>query len=324
MFNYIMKKYAYSKSKLIRVIFSRIRKFCIFIFNDPVCSIIIHNKMMKMPLSHEIVRYLEEFKNYDRLPYRLGRFIKDSGRNICGLDIGANIGDSIAAFCPTDIDVFLAIEANDHFLKFLNYNWKQCENIKILNVLCSSQDEDNCQYNIEESKGTANIQSNSSGIILSTRSIDSIRDEHTSFKNINIIKTDTDGFDFKILEGAKKTIKECKPIVLFECDIFGNLEYVSDISNAFQMFKSSGYSHFLLYDNFGNLMGAHDLSSLTSFYNLMFYQLSSHFHYFDILFMPNDSFTCFYEQELNYFARKNSNEILNYNLEKLSKVLKND
>ena len=41
-------------------------------------------------------------------------------------------------------------------------------------------------------------------------------------------KVDTNGHDFEVLAGAERLISRNHPVVLFECDVFNNTNYVED------------------------------------------------------------------------------------------------
>lgn len=92
------------------------------------------------------------------------------------LDIGANIGDSIAACLKRDTDIFLAIEPHPTFNKYLHKNFGKCSNVKIMEVVCSSSSKTET-YQIDEKSGTASVISNRSGRVIQTKTIDEIIEE---------------------------------------------------------------------------------------------------------------------------------------------------
>lgn len=117
-----------------------------------------------------------------------------------------------------------------------------------------------------------------------------------------MLKIDTDGHDFEVIAGAKESIEKNMPIILFECDSFSSPTYVEDLKTILILLRNLGYDAFLVYDNFGYLMGKYSLSNLSPFMNLIFYDLISPFYYFDLLLMKGvDSF---YLSEINYFIDK--------------------
>ncbi|WP_138502826.1 FkbM family methyltransferase [Nostoc sp. PA-18-2419] len=290
-----------------------LREIIIKLFHDPACVLTIHGRSLHVPLSHALPIYLKEYQFYDRLPARISNYIHDKYGYLKCIDVGANIGDSIAAFY-NDIyteDSFLAIEPNPNFKKYLLSNWQQIKNVKILSFICSYKSSIRA-YTVIEKNGTASVINTEGSIKMETRSLDDIVTDNSEFKYFNILKIDTDGHDFEVISGGKEAIKDNFPTILFECDAFSNQNYVENCLETFNFFEKIGYNYFLVYDNFGYLMGKYPLSDLRSFQNLLFYQLTSKFYYFDILLMKDEDIKQFFELEVAYFIDKIPNNTLQH------------
>jgi FkbM family methyltransferase len=270
---------------------------------------VIHGKRLQIPLSHPLPDYLRQFRFYDRLPLRISTYIHARYGVLNCIDIGANIGDTVAAFFQQESDTFLAVEPNPNFNKLLRENWGSNRNVIIVEEVCSSGSKEG-NFEIQQASGTAIINQSKEGIVIKCRSLDEILEDHPSAKTCNVLKIDTDGHDYEVIRGAHKLIIRNKPVVLFECDVFENANYVGECLEALSIFSQAGYKHFLVYDNFGHLMGRYCLSDLTAFKNLLFYQLTSTFCYFDILIMRDEDIIQFFKEELNYFVGMTSNKVL--------------
>ncbi|OGV42035.1 MAG: hypothetical protein A2X46_05630 [Lentisphaerae bacterium GWF2_57_35] len=264
---------------------------------------------MKLPLSHSLPDYLNEFPFYDRLPQRIREYIHQTQGYLNCIDVGANIGDTIASFYKEDADTFLAIEPNPKFNELLIHNWGWNKNVSIVSEICSSGN-DQGTFEVREKNGTSSILQTENGVKMSKRSLDEMVNGHPVAANANVLKIDTDGYDFDVIEGAKELLLRNRPVVLFECDVFENEHYVQDCLTALELLKKSGYNHFLLYNNVGNLMGKYSLSDLFPFRNLLFFQLTSSFGYFDILVMKDEELIQFYKTEIDFFANDMRNKSL--------------
>jgi len=285
------------------------RKILIKFFHDPSCTLNIHGKQIQLPLSHELPMNLKYHPFYDRLLGRLSDFIYNKYGHLKCIDVGANIGDSIAACLKHDTDNFLAIEPHPTFSKYLHKNFGEYPNIKIMAVVCSSSSKIGT-WQIYEKPGTASIISNKSGRVMQTKTVDVIIKENTEFLDVNFLKVDTDGHDFEVIAGAKKMITQNAPVVLFECEFSEDSVYVESCMETLNFFKEVGYSSFLIYDNIGYLMGKQSLEHLSGFKHLLFYQLTSRFCYFDLLLMKEEEMRIFIELEHSYFISKMSNKAL--------------
>jgi len=288
----LLYKRLLTSHKLSGKLYNLCRKIFIKIFHDPSCTLNIHGKYLQLPLSHQLPIYLKHHPFYDRLLGRLSDFIYYKYGHLKCIDIGANIGDSIAACLKHDTDIFLAIEPHPTFNKYLHNNFGKYSNVIIMDVVCSSSSKTET-YQIDEKPGTASMVSSKSGRVMQSKTIDGIIKKNIEFSDANFLKIDTDGHDFKVIAGAKKIITENLPVVLFECDFFENNAYIENCIETLNFFKGVGYRSFLIYDNFGYLMGEQSLKHLSGFKHLLFYQLTSRFYYFDLLLMKEEEMRIF-------------------------------
>lgn len=288
-------------SGLSRQLWNLSRRVLVKLFNDPPISMSIHGTILQMPLSHALPIYLKDYPFYDRLPGRLTEYLYDKDGFLKCIDVGANIGDSIAGLYRHSKDTFLAIEPNPKFNRYLRKNWGDEKNVTILDFLCFSSSKHGT-YMVKEMYGTASFYDSAHGIQIQSKSLDDIVAEIPTFSDPNLIKVDTDGHDFEVIAGAKSVIATNLPAVIFELDVFANVTYLEDCMNTLSFFNNMGYRNFLLYDNFGNFMGTHQMDSLSHLKDLLFYQLMRKYYYFDILIMKEEDIENFLTLEHAHFV----------------------
>ena len=265
---------------------------------------------MKLPLSHPLPDYLSQFPFYDRLPRRLSEYIHHKYGHLSCIDVGANIGDTIASFYKRDTDTFLGIEPAPTFAKLLADNWGWNRNVTVVSEACSSSSGEGA-FVIQENNGTASILQTEDGVTLSVRALDEIVSDHPFAMNSNVVKIDTDGHDFEVIAGCAGLLSRNLPAVLFECVACENSTYVEDCLRTLKSLERIGYKGFLVYDNLGNLMGRYSLCGLSPFQNLLFCQLTGgNLYYFDILVMKDEDVCEFFKTEVDYFVDKMSNKSL--------------
>lgn len=276
------------------------RSLLVNLLHDPSCVMRVHGRELQMPLSHLLPHYQHANPFYDSLPGRLASFIASRGDGLICIDVGANIGDTVAAMFQ-GTGRYLAIEPIQKYSRYLRNNWSHMENVTIVEAVCSSSTATRA-FQIVEKLGTASMVFGGDASSTSAQPLDNIITALTEFGQPNVIKIDTDGHDFEVISGAKTVIARCRPAVLFECDAFGNSTYVEDCLKTLNFFRTAGYRSFLVYDNYGYLMGKHELDHLSHFKDLLLYQLTSHFHYFDILVMKDEDIDMFLGNEQAVFA----------------------
>jgi FkbM family methyltransferase len=293
-----------------RLFWSVVRKYLIRVLNDPDCLMPIHGRNLHLSLSHALPLYLNNHPFYDRLPGRISEYIHRKYGFIKCIDVGANIGDTIAAFYKDEQDRFLAIEPNKTFYKYLLQNWGGDKNVEMLSCACGA-DSRTETYEVLEKAGTASLVTSEDGTQIEIRSLDNIVADHKGFADFNILKIDTDGHDFEVIKGAQNIISANLPVILFECEAnANNSNYVDDLLGTLNLFSNSGYRHFLLYDNFGYLMGNYSLDHAGDLKRLLFYQLTSNFYYFDICVMTDEDIVPFYSSEIGVFVDAMSDKSL--------------
>jgi FkbM family methyltransferase len=279
-------------------LWTRVRWMFVRILNDPPCSVTAHGRSLRLPLSHELPTYLKLLPLYDSLPERLGDYLHEKYGPLNCVDVGANIGDTIAALYKDESDNFLAVEPDPKFNRYLHENWN-VPNVKILEQVCSSTSKLE-RYEMVEKYGTASFNKNTGGVEYRTSTVDDLLIEHPQFAAPHLIKVDTDGNDFAVLAGAKQALF-AQPAVLFECDVFGNTRYVEDCLDTLARFSAAGYRSMLVYEKFGYPLGRYELHDLTHFKELLFYQLTKKYIYFDLLLMKEEDLLPFYARERSFF-----------------------
>ena len=181
-------------------------------------------------------------------------------------------------------DQFLAIEPSPVFFEYLNRNLVDFSNVRQLKVGCAASD-----------------SSPGEGSGMEIKRVDTLVEQFPEFRDCNFLKIDTDGYDFEVLRGARELIARAQPVVLFECQMWNNADYLKDVLDTFQLFAAAGYSHALVYDNLGYLCGPLDLKNPRGIPQALFYELSSARCYFDMLVMPEVG--VFLQQEIEFFLK---------------------
>ncbi len=254
---------------------------------------------MQMPLSHQLPYYVQLFPLYNQLGRRLADYLRQGGA-LQGIDVGANIGDTLAVLYHDAADAFLAVEPSPKYFQYLSANWAGYDNVVPVQAMLTAQATQR-GYAITESAGNAQIRPHDAGVTMVTLTLDELLVKYPRFATANLLKIDTDGYDFEILAGAEGLIARQQPAVLFECDMY-NPQYVADVRRTLAMFARHGYQDLLLYDNLGYLVGKFALADQAMLGNLLFYQLSGHICYFDIVMLPPARMSGFYQAEVEYFT----------------------
>lgn len=252
-----------------------------------------------LPSDHLLDIYQSTWLRYDTALGYIADAIFQKYPESSAIDIGANVGDSAALIRKyTDIAV-LCIEGNPDFLEYLKQNALRIGQVEIAECFVGKDEELVNLALVYSNGGTASIVDaiDSEGTaVVPTKSLASILSDRPSFKNSKLLKIDTDGFDFYIIETSIEVIEQLSPVVYFEYDISFKDKGEEAALEAIQALFDIGYEYFLIYDNYGNYLVSLSNQEYDRFLDLTTYLASNRkksgtpvVHYFDICaFTEND------------------------------------
>ena len=262
----------------------KISKYC-----DPVITVSEDKIKLRMRLSFKGVYFYARFPLYDRALPRICNAIKDIENELFLIDIGANIGDTAALVSKYIYDgAILCIEGNEQVIPFLKYNTSKIKNNRIFidSRFCVDSPENNL-FSVEMNDGTAHLSKSHTNEINGATLDDMIAD-NPLFKNTNILKIDTDGFEITVLNGAKKLLEERRPILYFEFTPAAYLENGQDPMTLIKILVSYGYTKALFYTNFGVPVDIYDLTNQAIVQEAIKNITINNIHYYDILAIPDE------------------------------------
>ncbi len=280
--------------------------------------------VLKLKESHVIDKFYNKYPLYDRfLPVLCSEFYG------LVIDIGANIGDTAIAIFSQNKNLFIVgVEPDPIFFEEcqININANNLQNnfLEINKFVSSKKGFFKIEKNDTESTGhVVSVQAEESSI--STISFSELMNLIPEFRktNFDILKIDTDGFDWDVLKSFleySNLNKNIPRFIFFEMQTFLNNEellnnnrdnLIKSYKESLKKIKESGYTHFCLFDNFGTHIKV--TNSLNEIYDLMDYinrsQIINKFatiYYFDVLAFSeneliyvNDSLNKFYKNAHN-------------------------
>jgi FkbM family methyltransferase len=204
-----------------------------------------------LPLNHALPDYQSRFRLYDKFLPHLASNLDAAGVIV---DIGANVGDTavvLSQYCSNHI---LCIEPDEEYFGFLERNIHNMDLDSRVTLSKSAIGEKGVSVLLEKSAGTARpIESNDgSGVgLVSLGSV--LRKAELYDRDISLIKVDTDGLDYSILDNSIPILKEKKPIVYWENTVESQGQLISS-NNTINRLAAIGYTNFACFDNFGSLM----------------------------------------------------------------------
>ncbi len=258
------------------------RKF-LLLFGDVNVEFKYHRYSLQIPFSHDLPLNMKMFPTYNVNLGEITKIVHQKYADLKVIDVGANIGDSVAVMHHEAVVPILCIEGNPKFLKLLEQNAKQFKDIEIE---ASFVGEKSVKVNPQNNLGTAFLEESNDGIMVHT--MQEVISKHPKFATAKLLKIDTDGFDNIIIRASKELLSNAKPIIFFEYDPFYLAKQNEKGIDIFDFLEELNYTSAIVFDNFGFYLTTVSLSNKNLLKDLHHYFNRNGSIYMDICVVHKD------------------------------------
>jgi FkbM family methyltransferase len=212
------------------------------------------------------------------------------------IDVGANIGDTVAlleSHLP-GVCKYLCIEPDERFHALCE--WNTAHNERVALRQCFVADTGTSELIVEHREpGTATTRirgaaDSSNGNPRRGETLDDLA-ATLGGAPIDLIKIDTDGFDYKVLRSAVKTLQAQRPLLFFEWDPTLWKAQGEDPLDVFSFLGRFGYSSFVFFSDIGlfqTVLSPRDKASIEALCSAAQARRGVDNVYFDVLAGPAD------------------------------------
>lgn len=279
-----------------------LRTVLIRFFGDPIVSYNLDGLEISIPLSHNLPLIRKTYPYYSTNIGRISCVLRAKYPDLTLIDIGANVGDTVAILRHQAHYPILCIDGDKHFFSILKKNAENWIDVELVNSFVGDTTS-RFLGKIETMGGTGHLMEDQhSSQQIEIRKLSDILYEHPRFENAKMIKIDTDGFDPKILKSELVLLLVLKPVLFFEYDpyFFGKIK--DDGFQIFQALKDIGYKAALVFENTGEYLISVELDNNLLLEDIhQFYSGWKAARYCDIC--------VFHEEDSDVFAQARLNEI---------------
>ncbi len=248
---------------------------------DPIIEYNLDGLKILLPFSHNLPLYLSIYEEYARNLIQLVTVLSANINNLKLIDVGANIGDTVLLVRKNFEVPVLAIEPEARYFDLLVKNTSVFNRIKCEQVYLGDKNK-LLNMRLDVKDGTAYLKKTTTKKNRShIRKLDTLLEKNIEFSDAKLLIIDTDGYDFLILKGSRRYLKEVKPVVFFEYDPNALNKYGKNSGiNLIKYLVSLGYEKAIFYDNFGKYLLSTDLFNENLINNLHNYVLGNRRLYF--------------------------------------------
>jgi FkbM family methyltransferase len=225
-----------------------IRQLRLFV-SDPVVDFPLGAYNFRLPLSHELPFYRRKFPHYASNLGKVSFHARRKYPNLTMIDVGANIGDSVAIARAYSDHPVLCLEGEPRFFQVLKENTRNLPAVEIEQTFIGAPG---------DQVGSIDARLGNAQVLLGTKpgraticTLSEALTRHPRFATAKLLKIDAEGFDCRIIAAETKLLKVNKPILFFEyypkcSELVGQKAFP-----VFTTLSSLGYSVILIYQNLG-------------------------------------------------------------------------
>jgi FkbM family methyltransferase len=266
-------------------------------YNDPKITMLVRGHEFVLPFSHQFPLYTAVHPKFDTALPRLAQFVYTRDSYLSMIDIGANTGvitKLVSSNIPGD---FLCVEPDGEYFSYLQLNTSTLQSVIRIQAVCgelSSRD----KVSLRRSNGTGFVSIEHTlkdSLDIPVTTLDSIVHENSRFAKTNLIKVDTEGYDYQVIRGASQLLSSNRPVLFFELHPQFLKRVGADVLSIFPFLAERGYTSYIVYDNFGSLVEPKMLYQMSELAHLIAILEMGHtkdnrgnlINYFDIVAFPN-------------------------------------
>lgn len=217
--------------------------------SDPLVNFSLGNTNLRLRLSHELPFHCRSFPEYSQNLGKVSFQVRKKYPNLTMIDVGANVGDSVAIVRRYSNHPILCVEGEPGFFRLLKQNTGTLPHIDLEQTFLGL--EGDYVGGISAERGNARVLLGSTPGETEISTLSNVLSRHPRFATAKLIKLDAEGFDCRIISEETQLLRRNKPVLFFEyyptsCKLTGQEAFP-----VFSKLSSLGYAVILIYQNFG-------------------------------------------------------------------------
>lgn len=170
------------------------------------------------------------------------------------VDVGANVGDTIAVLRSVTNAPIIGVEGDDASYGYLDRNMKQFKDVYIVKTFLSDRRQElKVDFGSEGWNNTIKPSEKGKEVAFTTLDV-VVESPALSNKLIKLLKVDVEGYDTIVLRGASQIIQRHKPALFFEYNRAAMNEINEDGLSTIFSLAGYGYNRLAFFDHKGTLV----------------------------------------------------------------------
>lgn len=207
---------------------------------------------IKAPVINPLIITYKEINDFGNEIARIASSVYQKYPSSCFLDIGANIGDTVATIKSVTDAPIISIEGDDFTFYYLQENTKQFTNVTLFKNYLGEKEE-TITFTVAKKGWNSTLIPDKNGsqqITLTT--LDNLLEKNFStIPQFKFLKLDTEGYDTIILRGSYRLLALTKPVLYFEYNQDNMAAINEEGLSTLSQLQNFGYETILFFDDKG-------------------------------------------------------------------------
>ena len=208
---------------------------------------------MVLPWPHRLPDYAGDTA-YGQNLVALARLLAEADPPVRMLDVGANIGDSALQVLHAADARVLCIEADPYYLEYLHLNVGGRPEVEVVEALLTPDPRTRATTAVRTG-GTTRFTEGSASDALASITPSELRAQHPEFAQLQLVKSDTDGYDVALVPAIAEAWADVRPVLFFEYDHHLSRLAGNDPLALWPALAALGYRDLAAWDNGGRPVG---------------------------------------------------------------------
>lgn len=211
---------------------------------------------LSLPWSHPLPDYARMRPSYGQNLVELAALLARDPASFRFVDVGANVGDSTAQVLARTGGRALCVEGDPYWLDFLRTNVGADERVEIEDALLVPAGEPAAAVSAVRGLGTTHFVTARAARALPQVTAQQLRERHPDFDRPQLVKSDTDGYDTRLVPAVAAAWADAAPVLFFEFDPAMTRSVAGDDPDAvWPALADLGYGELAVWDNTGDVLG---------------------------------------------------------------------
>lgn len=212
----------------------------------------LYGRTLWMPAEHRLIPLLAEWPNLNRPLAAAARVLLPPDRPLSVIDVGANIGETVAVIEQLNSDrcVYFCVEADPLIAELCRRNHRGSK--VIVRTAAVGDQTDVSVTMVDDGRASPSVRVGHGHGAQKLARLDDLAADFAEAHGLDLLKSDTEGCDFAVLRSATKLLERFHPAVFFEW-YPALLATLGERPDDFSFLEELGYRHWVIFTHTGEL-----------------------------------------------------------------------